>query len=171
MLWRILSDLFGLYERERIFMEKYSIREFEQIGKMIAKSIDAKFLLEENGFIIEKRDKKSSNYLRIHLVHNYVSELTDFSVERGSLYDKKPYVKEIIKDIENLCMTIPENSENLLDNVVTFLYTHGDRFSIINVNKSMIVSWISAYDRRKILEGKIVPNEIEKKRRKFKKIF
>ena len=152
-------------------MGNANIIESELVGKSIARYINAKFLREKNGFIIEKRDKKSSNYLRIHLVHNYVNELTDLSVERGSLHDKKPYMKEVIKDIEGLCMNIPENTDDVSKNVVTFIYTHGDRFSIINVDENMIISWISAFDRRKILGGNSIPEEIAIKRRKFKNIF
>ena len=79
------------------------------IGKEIAYSINASFLHKKNGFIIEKRNNKSNIYIRICLVHNYVSELTDLSIERGSLYDKKPYVKEIFKDVENLNTALPES--------------------------------------------------------------
>ena len=152
-------------------MGNLSIIESELVGKNIAKSISATFLNEKNGFIVEKRDKKNNIYIRIHLVHNYVNELTDLSIERGSLHDKKPYMKEVIKDIEGLCINISEKTDDVSKNVVTFIYTHGDRFSIINVDANMIISWISAFDRRKILEGNSVPEEIAIKRRKFKNIF
>lgn len=148
-----------------------SMEDSELVGKSIAKSINATFFREKNGFIIEKRNKKNNIYLRIHLVHNYVNELTDLSIERGSLYDKKPYVKEVIKDIEGLCTVISENSGDVMKNEVTFLYTYGDRFSIITVDANMILSRISAIDRRKILGGNSVPDEIAHKRRKFKNIF
>ena len=148
-----------------------SMKDSELVGMNIAKSISATFLKEKNGFIIEKRDKKNNIYLRIHLVHNYVNDLTDLSIERGSLCDKKPYVKEVIKDVEGLCTVISENSRDVMKNEVTFLYTYGDRFSIITVDANMILSRISAIDRRKILESNSVPDEIAHKRRKFKNIF
>ena len=152
-------------------MGNLSIIESELVGKSIAKSISATFFREKNRFIIQKSDKINNIYLRIHIVHNYVNDLTDISVERGSLYDKKPYVKEVIKDVECLSTTFLEKKEYVSNNVVTFIYTYGDRFSIITVDDNMILSWISAIDRRKILEGNSFPEEIAPKRRKFKNIF
>ena len=121
-------------------MKTNDMKDIELVGKKIAKSINATFLNEKNGFILEKRDKNNNIYLRIRLVHNYVDELTDFSVERVLLSDKKPYIKEVIKDISGMCMTIPEYKEGAITNVVSFLYTNGDRFSLINVDENMIVS-------------------------------
>ncbi len=152
-------------------MATQSLRNLEQVGKRIARALDATVLYEKNGFIVEKRNKKENVYVRIHLVHNYVSEQTDLAIERGILSDKTPYINETIKDVENLCMTIPNETEDASKNVVTFLYTYGDRFSIINVDGSLVVTRICAFDRRKLLEGKPVPKEIADKRRQFAKIF
>ena len=152
-------------------MGAQSLRNLEQVGKRIARALDATVLHEKNGFIVEKRDKHNNVYIRIHLVHNFISEQTDLAIERGTLSDKKPYIKEVIKDVKNLCMTIPDDTEDTSKNVVTFLYTHGDRFSIINMDAGMVLSRICAFDRRKLLEGKKVPKEIMDKRRQFTKIF
>ena len=81
-------------------MGTYSIVDPGMIGKKIAYSTNAAFFNEKNGFTIEKRNRKSNVYVRISLVHNYVSGLTDLSIERGSLFDKKSYVKDIFKDIK-----------------------------------------------------------------------
>ena len=152
-------------------MVAQSLKNIEMIGKKLARALDATILPVKDGFIVEKRNKNKNTYIRIQFVRNIVTEQTDLAIEKGTLSDKKPDVKEIIKDIENLCMTIPDGTEDTSKNVVTFLYTHGDRFSIVNMDTGMVVSRICAFDRRKLLEGKKVPKEIMDKRRQFTKIF
>ncbi|MBA7560721.1 hypothetical protein ES708_02351 [subsurface metagenome] len=152
-------------------MNEQKLKNLEEIGSKIADALNATMLFLNNGFIVEKKNSTQNTYVRIHLIQNFVDNKTDISFERGSISDKKLYVKEIIKDITNLSLTIPKSEENVLKDVVTFLYTNNDRFSLVNVDTNMLISRICAFDKRKILEGKPVPKEISEQRRKFQTIF
>ena len=142
--------------------------EFEKIGFNVEKR--DKDSSNNYGFIVEKKDEDSNTYFRINFVYNFVNDKSNVFFERGKLSDKKPYMKESIRDVDNICMTITKSIDNVSKNMITFLYTHGDRFSIVNVDIDMNLSRVCAFDKRKFLLGKEVPKEILEKRRKFKKI-
>ena len=93
-----------------------------------------------------------------------------FFFERGTLSDGKPYMKESIRDVSNMYLTMSKCTDDVSKNMITFLYTHGDRFSIVNVETDMNLSRVCAFDKRKFLQGKEVPKEILEKRREFKKV-
>ena len=79
-------------------------------------------------------------------------------------------MKEVIRDVKNMYLTIPESTDKDSKNMITFLYTHGDRFSVVNVDTDMKLSRMCAFDRRKFQQDKKVPKEILEKRRGFKKV-
>ncbi len=152
-------------------MAAQGLRSLEIIGKRIARALEATVIPAQNGFIVEKRNKKKNIYIRIQFARNIITEQTDIVIERGMLSDKKPYVREILKDTDNLNMTIPEEKEEVPIKTVTFLHTHGDRFSVVNVDTNLDMSRICAFDRRKFMKNKEVPKEVAEMRRKFSKIL
>ena len=157
--------------KEGEFMGSQSFKNLDLAGKRVAHALDAVVLSEKNGFIVEKRNMNKNIYIRINLVHNFVTEQSILTVERGTLSDKKPHVKEIVKDVDNLCVTIPESTEDVAKDMVTFLYIHGERFSIFNVDAGMIFSRLRGFDQRKLQDGKKVSKEVAEQRRQFTKIL
>ena len=151
-------------------MSKQNFKNIEQLGNKIARFFKATIIPEPNGFIVEKRDKEHNTYFRISLVYNFVNDESNVRFERGRLSDRKPYMRESINDIKNLHLTVPDGTEESSKNIVTFLYTHGDRFSIINVDTGMDLSRLCAFDKRKLQKDKPVPKEILQQRRNFEKI-
>ncbi|MBT4484354.1 MAG: hypothetical protein HOC71_11840 [Candidatus Latescibacteria bacterium] len=157
----------------------------EELGDKIANFYKIALEFEKSGYDVEKRDKDSSNnygfivikkdedidsYFRINFIYNFISDKSNVFFERGTLSDGKPYMKESIRDVSNMYLTLSKCTDSVSKNMITFLYTHGDRFSIVNVETDMNLSRVCAFDKRKFLQGKEVPKEILDKRREFKKV-